>query len=437
MIDTKALRSRILDLAIQGKLTEQLPSDGTAEELYQQIHAEKQALINEGKIKKEKPLPEISADEIPFEIPNNWMWMRLGNFIHIESGKGLTAHDMKEGCIPVYGGNGINGYHSTANVHKKTVVIGRVGVNCGSVHLTEENAWVTDNAFITTYPEKHINQEFLVHTLRFLNLGERQNATAQPVISGKKIYPVLFPIPPLAEQKRIVERVEEIFRLLDTIDEAQEKYSADSQILKAKLITAGIQGKLTKQLPSDGTAEELFAKKLKAIEDTPFDIPDNWKWCKGVDCFKPMESRKPTGEYFHYIDIDAIDNKHQRIDQIKTVVTKEAPSRASRAVFEGSTLFSLVRPYLRNIAFVDSDASNSIASTGFFVATSNGSLYPLFLYYLMISDYVVMGLNEFMKGDNSPSIRKGNIEQWLFPVPPLAEQKRIADVLERALGEIG
>ena len=77
MIDTKALRSRILDLAIQGKLTEQLPSDGTAEELYQQIQAEKQALIKEGKIKKKKPLPEISADEVPFEIPSNWKWVSL------------------------------------------------------------------------------------------------------------------------------------------------------------------------------------------------------------------------------------------------------------------------------------------------------------------------------------------------------------------------
>jgi len=192
----------------------------------------------------------------------------------------------------------------------------------------------------------------------------------------------------------------------------------DTKALRSRILDLAIQGKLTEQLPSDGTAEDLFPKKLKAIEDFPFVIPDNWKWCKGIDCFKPMESRKPTGDNFNYIDIDAIDNKHQKINQIRTVATKDAPSRASRAVFEGSTLFSLVRPYLRNIAFVDNEASNSIASTGFFVATSNGSLYPLFLYYMMISDYVVMGLNEFMKGDNSPSIRKGHIEQWLFPVPP-------------------
>ena len=77
MIDTDALRSKIIDLAIQGKLTEQLPTDGTAEELYQQIQAEKAQLIKDKKIKKEKPLPEITADEIPFELPDNWKWVRL------------------------------------------------------------------------------------------------------------------------------------------------------------------------------------------------------------------------------------------------------------------------------------------------------------------------------------------------------------------------
>lgn len=204
----------------------------------------------------------------------------------------------------------------------------------------------------------------------------------------------------------------------------------DTKALRSRILDLAIQGKLTVQLESDGTAEDLFPKNIKDVDDTPFDIPNNWKWCKGIDCFKPIESRKPSGEYFNYIDIDAIDNKHQKINQIRIVPTKEAPSRASRAVFDGSTLFSLVRPYLRNIAYVDSEASNSIASTGFFVATSNGSLYPLFLYYMMISDYVVMGLNEFMKGDNSPSIRKGHIEQWLFPIPPLAEQKRIVERVE-------
>ncbi len=93
MIDTKAIRSKILDLALRGKLTEQLPEDGTAEELYQQIQQEKQALIKSGKIKKEKPLPEIAEAEIPFEIPDSWKWSYLGELFQHNTGKALNAKD--------------------------------------------------------------------------------------------------------------------------------------------------------------------------------------------------------------------------------------------------------------------------------------------------------------------------------------------------------
>ena len=208
-----ALKSKLIDAAIQGKLTEQLPEDGTAEELYQQIQEEKQKLIKEGKIKKQKPLPEIPDEEIPFDIPENWKWVRLGKLISIESGRGLTASNMNPGDFPVYGGNGIAGYHNCGFVPSKTIVIGRVGYYCGSVHITEKESWVTDNAFVTSYPEKHIDKYYLAYTLQHMKLGQNNNGAAQPVVSGKKIYPLAFPLPPLAEQKRIVQKLEEILPL--------------------------------------------------------------------------------------------------------------------------------------------------------------------------------------------------------------------------------
>ena len=149
-------------------------------------------------------------DEIPFALPVSWEWVRLGYLLKIESGKPLTSKEMKPGTIPVYGGNGITGYHNDYLVEEETVVIGRVGYYCGSVHVTEPKAWVTDNAFITTYPMGCIDRDYLVFTLRSMNLGQNNNATAQPVVSGKKIYPMLFPLPPLAEQKRIALKLKEI-----------------------------------------------------------------------------------------------------------------------------------------------------------------------------------------------------------------------------------
>ena len=204
------MQKSILQYAIQGKLVEQREEDGTAEDLYKQIQEGKKKLIKEGKLKNQKALPEITEDEIPFDIPENWKWVRLGELISISSGKGLTSKQMLEGDVPVFGGNGVTGFHNRGNVDKITVVIGRVGYYCGSVHVTPTKAWVTDNAFITVYPENHIDRNYLVYILRHLNIGRDNNATAQPVVSGKKIYPILFPLPPLEEQKRIVKKIEEL-----------------------------------------------------------------------------------------------------------------------------------------------------------------------------------------------------------------------------------
>ena len=201
----EALKNKLIDAAIQGKLTEQLPEDGTAEELFEQIQNETQILSKEGRFKKKKALPDLTDADYPFEIPETWKWVHLGDVLSIESGKGLTAAEMIPGDIPVYGGNGITGYHDNGFVPAGTVVIGRVGYYCGSVHVTKSESWVTDNAFITTYPEHCIDKRFLVYVLRKMKLGQNNNGSAQPVVSGKKIYPLAFPLPPLAEQKRIAD----------------------------------------------------------------------------------------------------------------------------------------------------------------------------------------------------------------------------------------
>ncbi|MBR2653290.1 MAG: restriction endonuclease subunit S, partial [Lachnospiraceae bacterium] len=210
------MQKSILQMAIQGKLVEQRPEEGTGEDLYKQIQAELKPQIQAKRFKGKK-LPELSADELPFDIPSSWKWVRLGDIISIESGKNLTSSQMRTGSVPVYGGNGITGYHDESLVHEETVVIGRVGFYCGSVHVTEKEAWITDNAFITTYPFKSIDRSFLVYILRHMDLGRDNNATAQPVVSGKKIYPLAFPLPPLAEQKRIVARLEELLPLCEKL----------------------------------------------------------------------------------------------------------------------------------------------------------------------------------------------------------------------------
>ena len=142
-----------------------------------------------------------------------------------------------------------------------------------------------------------------------------------------------------------------------------------------------------------------------------------------------MISCKPQGDEFKYIDIDSIDNKNHRIISPKILKVKNAPSRASRYTQPGDVLFSMVRPYLKNIALVEE--GSCIASTGFFVCSPMQLLTSEYCYYMMLSDYVIYGLNQYMKGDNSPSINNGHITSWLYPIPPINEQLRISAEIKK------
>jgi type I restriction enzyme S subunit len=239
LVGIKKLRELILELAVRGKLVPQNPEDEPASELLKKIDAEKAKLIAEGKIKKQKKLPEISEDEKPFELPQGWAISRIGNVISISSGDGLTSRQMTPGGqIPVYGGNGVNGYHDQYNVSEKTLVIGRVGFYCGSIHITPNHAWVTDNAFITTFSKNLFSIEYLSLLLRATNINENDNATAQPVISGRKIYPIPICFPPLAEQHRIVAKVDELMALCDQLEQHSEhQLDAHKQLVETLLAT--------------------------------------------------------------------------------------------------------------------------------------------------------------------------------------------------------
>ena len=228
----EALKKSILQEAVQGKLVPQDPSDEPAEALLKRIRAEKQRLIKEGKIKKDKHESVIFRrdnshyekldgvercidEELPFEIPETWAWVRIGTILSVSSGDSLTVAQMNSaGSIPVYGGNGIAGTHDKWNVCHRTLVIGRVGYYCGATHITEPFAWVTDNAFITHFDEELLQMKWLKFLIDYLEPRKRASSTAQPVISGKLLYPMLVPIPPLNEQHRIVQRIEELLTMV-------------------------------------------------------------------------------------------------------------------------------------------------------------------------------------------------------------------------------
>ena len=266
----------------------------------------------------------------------------------------------------------------------------------------------------------------------YLNLNQYATSTAQPGLSVSTINEVMIPVPPLKEQQRISQSIENWFALIDQIGHSKAELQITIKQAKSKILDLAIHGKLVSQDPNDEPAIELM-KRINS-DFTPCDnghsrkLPQNWCWAKGMFIFSPMKSVQPTGETFQYIDIDSIDNVRQTVKETKVIKSSNAPSRASRYTQKGDVVFSMVRPYLRNIAKVC--FNDCIASTGFYVCSPLDMLHPEFCYYLMISDYVVNGLNQFMKGDNSPSIKKRDIDNWLFPLPPFAEQQRIIAKIE-------
>jgi type I restriction enzyme S subunit len=444
------LRNSILQFAIQGKLVEQREEEGTAEELYEQIQEEKQRLIETGVMRNRKKLPEITEEEIPFEIPATWMWIRLGDLINVSSGKGLSKTRMKEGDIPVYGGNGITGYHNVGNIDKETVVIGRVGFYCGSVHVTPSCAWVTDNAFITTYPENSIDRGYLVHVLRHLNLGKSGSATAQPVVSGRRIYPILIPLPPLNEQKRIAARIEELMPYVEQYGEAYEKVTKlNNQFpteMEKSLLQYAIQGKLVDQREEEGTAEELYEQiqkekrrlskegeirkqhKLPDItkEEIPFEIPSTWMWVRLGDVISLLSGQDMSAKMYNESGkgIPYITGA-SNIEDSQVIINRwiEQP----RAVAKKGDLLLTCKGTIGKTAQLKVDEVH--------IARQLMSLKPIKNDVKYIDLFIRSYVNELKSQARSmiPGINRQTVLTAIFPLPPLREQVRIVKRVEQLL----
>ena len=236
---------------------------------------------------------------MPFEVPSGWVWCRLGDVISIKSGDSIRVRDNRQGEYPIYGGNGINGYYSDCNVEPDTIVIGRVGFYCGSVHQTISKAWVTDNAFIVSC-ESVFNSKYLCHLLEWLQLSKTSNSTAQPVISGKGIYPLLIPLPPLYEQERIVSEAKRCFTLIAQIEQGKSDLQTIIKQAKSKILDLATHGKLVPQDPNDESAIELLKRINPGI--TPCDnghrrkLPQGWAYCQLSNVLKITMGQSPRGD---------------------------------------------------------------------------------------------------------------------------------------------
>lgn len=463
-MDTKKLRQKILDLAIRGKLVPQDPNDEPASLLLERIRAEKERLIKKGKIKRSKKTATNDDIEAPFEIPESWEWVRLDDIAFITKLAGfeytnyIADNLSRTTGIPLFKGKNVQDgkivyeFESfipknisevlpRSQVYKKCLLTPYVGT-IGNIGIHEKEGFFhlgSNVGKIELFNDTKLNvleeyvRYFLMSNDGYKELTKHKKATAQDSISIDAIRDCNVPLPPIKEQKRIITQIDYWLSQVTSIEENENGIVEFVDKAKSKILDLAIHGKLVPQDPNDEPAIELlkrinpkFEPCKNELDDTI--LPDSWCWARGTDIFKPMKSTQPSGETFKYIDIDAIDNKLNIITSVKVVNSKDAPSRASRYTEKGSVLFSMVRPYLRNIAMVPEE--NCIASTGFYVCKSKEFLDSSFCLYMMLSDYVVYGLNEHMKGDNSPSINKRHIDSFTFPLPPYQEQLRIVSKIE-------
>lgn len=328
----------------------------------------------------------------------------------------------KNGSFPIYGGNGISGYSDEYNIDKPTIVIGRVGFYCGSIHYVKSKAWVTDNAFITSTYGNVYDIDFLYYLLTYCNLRQYSNSTAQPVISGKTIYPVHVPVPPIKEQRKIIEKIEFWLLCISQLEFSQSKVKSTIKQAKSKILDLAIHGKLVPQDPNDEPASELL-KRINPKAEITCDNHQYGKlpkgWCEttlkslakevfaGGD--KPTEftKEKTNGNiipiYANGVEKDGLYGYTNAARVIEPCLTVSA---------RGTIGFTCIR----NIPFVPIVRLITIV--------------PNPAFDLKYMKFCLDCLLIWSEGSSIPQLTVPTIKKMQLPLPPLQEQHRIVAKIE-------
>ena len=483
------LKNSILQLAIQGKLVEQRPEEGTAEELYQLIQAEKQELIKEGKIKKEKPLPEITEEEKPFDIPESWKWVRLDDVVskNIKRGKSPTYCSRSEVLVFAQKCNTKAGkidlslcLYLDENKYKnypleEKMIDGDIVINStgngtlgrvGFYHDSDNPLMlplVPDSHVTIIRSSDHLSKEFIYHYLKALQPSMEKlgsGSTNQTELSAAIVRSTLFPLPPLAEQKRIVAKIEELLPLIDRYEKAWTRMEEFNKSfpgdMQKSLLQMAIQGKLVEQRPEEGTGEELYqqiqAEKQKLIkegkikkekplpeitdDEKPFDIPESWKWVNiGSIAVNIQYGSSQKSLSVGKIPVLRMGNiQNGRIIYDNLVFTSDEYEISKYPLVAGDLLFNRTnsKELVGKTAIYRGELPAIYA--GYLVRITPVFMDSDYLNYIMMSQYYW----SYCQNVRSDAIGQSNInaekmKRFFFPLPPLAEQNRIVACLEELL----
>ena len=488
---SEQLKASILQYAIQGKLVEQRPEEGTGEELYQQIQAEKKRLIKEGKIKKDKPLPEIAEDEIPFDIPESWRWVRFSEIMSTMStgpfGSMLHKTDYIEKGIPLVNpANMVNGKIvpsdkmmiseatrrrlSSYILHAGMIVLGRRGEMGRCAVVTEkEDGWLCGTGSFFMEPSMRLYVYYVVSLfsspyVKFY-LGGESVGTTMSNLNHTILSKMPIPLPPLAEQRRIVAKIEELLPYVDRYATAYEKLEQFNakfpNDMKKSILEYAIQGKLVEQRAEEGTGEELYrqiqAEKKRLIkegkikkekplpeiaeDEIPFDIPESWRWVRFSEIMSTM-STGPFGSMLHKTDyiekgIPLVNPANMVNGKIvpsdKMMISEATRRRLSSYILHAGMIVLGRRGEMGRCAVVTEKEDGWLCGTGSFFMEPSMRLYVYYVVSLFSSPYVKFYLGGESVGTTMSNLNHTILSKMPIPLPPLAEQKRIVAKLEEIL----
>jgi len=513
----KKLRELILTLAMQGELVKQDPKDQPARELLDLIDAEKKRLYKVGKIKKLDLLPEIKQGDITYPAPKGWVWCNICAIsFKVTDGEHITPQRSSSGYFLLSARNVTNEgillddvdfvlKDEFERIRKRCdPEIGDILISCsgsvGRIAIVDNDEYVmVRSAAVVKHAHEFVNSLFLAYSLRSpmaqLQIIQKSKTTAQSNLFIGKIKEILIPLPPLAEQKRIVAKIDQLMALCDKLETERnernakrlaihtsainslltakdktvfnsswkfitknfsELYSVQDNVeeLKKAILQLAVMGKLVPQEPKDQPAGELLKEietekkrllkeglikkqellPLNKLAEVPYILPKNWEWCRIKEICHDWGQKTPDKK-FTYIDVGAIDNTKGAItSNVQLLDSSEAPSRARKIVKNGTVIYSTVRPYLLNIAILEEDYSHEpIASTAFAILHPYDGILNRYVYYYLHSNPFIDYVNLQMKGVAYPAINDGNFFQGPFPLPPIAEQKRIVAKIDQLM----
>lgn len=468
MIDTLLLRKKILDLAIQGKLT-----DNNENELAPVIPE-----IDE----------KISESDMSFDIPLNWRWAKIGWVMEIERGGSprpiksfLTTAENGINWIKI-GDVEKNGKYIYSTKEKikpegekksRKVFPGDFlltnSMSFGRPYISKIHGCVHDGWLILRNSHDLFYYDFLYYILSsqyaYNQFCKKASGSTVDNLNIEKVADAVVPIPPLEQQKRIVEAIEKALFHVDVIDQLQKAYITDVEVLKSKLIDAGIQGKLAGQLPEDGTAEELFAeiqaekqqlikdkkiKKEKALpdiseEEIPFEIPSNWKWVRLADlCSKISSGNTPAGgskggayvnEGYCFFREQNIYNDGIHYEGMVHITEELLATRENSTVLPQDILLNITGGSIGRCALIPDDFSKGSINQHILIIRVINPRIRFYIHKCLCSPYYQKLIMGNVVGDKD-GFSAGRCKNTLIPLPPIAEQMRIVAKMDELLSLI-